>query len=140
MSHRIDFEIRRQVVLLSFFGVVTNDSFLAGLSEGIGFVRTQGMEGAIIDLSKTEAFQVSMDFMRDYVNAREIVAPTKPRTVVAPQPAIYGMFRVFGVHAESSRVFPRLVRTMAEACELLKLDSPVFGAELWGSPLPQNSK
>jgi hypothetical protein len=129
--HRLEFELRHRIVLLSFLGVVTDDSFQSGLTAGIEFVREHGMEGAILDFSGVEAFHVSMDFIRNYVNAREIVAPTKPRVAVAPQPAIYGVFRAFEVHAESSRVFPMPVRTMAEAYRLLKLDSPTFGPDPW---------
>jgi hypothetical protein len=140
MGHRIEFEFKRRVILLSFFNVVTEDSFLAGLTEAITFVRANGMEGAIVDLSDIEVFQVSMDFIRNYVNTREIVEPTKPRFVVASQPAIYGTFRAFQIHAESSSVFPIPVRTMAEAYRLLKLDSPVFGPEPWSGPVPGNSK
>jgi hypothetical protein len=130
-SHRIEFELKYRIVRLSFFGVVTEDSFSVGIFEGIKFVKEYGMEGAILDFSAAEAFQVSMDFMRNFVNAREIVAPKKRRVAIAPQPAIYGLFRAFQVHAESSRVFPILVRTMKEAYELLELDSPVFGPEPW---------
>jgi hypothetical protein len=131
MGHRIEFELRRRIVLLSFFGVVTEDSLLVALSEGIKFIRENGMEGAILDFSEIESFLVSMDFVRNYVNAREIVAPTKPRVAVAPQPAIYGTLRAFGLHAESTKVFPIPVRTMAEAYRILKLDSPVFGTDPW---------
>jgi hypothetical protein len=140
MSHRIEFELKKRIVLLSFFGVITEESFLSGLSDGIVFVRKNGMEGAIVDLSEVEAFQVSMDFMRNYVDTREIVEPTKLRIVVAPQPAIYGLIRAFQAHAESSNVYPVLVRAMKEGYELLKLDSPVFGAEPWGDPPNENSK
>jgi hypothetical protein len=140
MGHRIEFELKKRIILLSFFGIVTEESFLAGLSEGIGFVRKNGMDGALIDLSGVEVFQVSMDFIRSYVNTREIVEPTKLRIVIAPQPAIYGMIRAFQVYAESSNVYPVLVRSMKEGFELLKLDSPVFGVEPWGDPPNENSK
>src|ERR1022692_2877866 len=133
MSHRIEFEVKYRVVLLSFMGVVTEDSFRAGASETLSFVKTNGMESAIVDFSGVEAFHVSMAFIRNYVTAREIVAPDKPRVSVAPQPSIYGMLRAFGTHAESSTVYPIPVRTLAEAYRLLKLDSPVFGSQPWGA-------
>jgi hypothetical protein len=134
MSHRIEFDIKDRILLLSFTGIVTEDSFAAGISEAVGFFKVNGMEGAIIDHSEIEVFLVSITFMRNYVNAREIVTPEKPRVLVAPDPAVYGLYKAFQTHAEASRVSLIPVRTMAEAYEVLKLDSPVFGSQPWGSP------
>jgi hypothetical protein len=131
VSHRIEFELKHRIVLLSFGGTVTEQSLRSGFSDAINFVRENGMEGAILDFSAVEHFHVSMDFVRNYVNTREIVAPDKPRISVAPQPVIYGMHRAFSVYAESSGVFPEVVRTMAEAYQFLKLDSPLFGSQPW---------
>ena len=142
MGHRIEFEFKRRVILLSFFNVVTEDSFLAGLTEAITFVRANGMEGAIVDLSDIEVFQVSMDFIRNYVNTREIVEPTKPRFVVASQPAIYGTFRAFQICMPNRAVSFRFPSGLWRKpfIGFSKLDSPVFGPEPWSGPVPGNSK
>jgi hypothetical protein len=134
MSHRIEFDLRDRIVLLSFMGIVTEASFVAGVSEAVNFFKLNGMEGAIIDYSEIEVFQVSVAFIRNYVSTREIVTPEKPRVLVAPDPAVYGLYKAFQTHAEASRVNLIPVRTMAEAYEVLKLDSPVFGSEPWRGP------
>jgi hypothetical protein len=133
MSHRIAFELEYRIVLLSFLGIATEDSVMAGLSEPTTFIRASGMEGAIIDFSGIESSEVSINFIRNYVNSREIVARDKPRVAVAPQPAIYGVLRTYAAYAESSGVFPILVRTMTEAYGLLRLESPVFGSQPWSA-------
>jgi hypothetical protein len=135
MSHRIEFELKYRIDLLSFTGILTEASFVDGVSKALRFIKANGMEGAIFDFSEVEVAHVSMDFVRGWVHKRDIVAPEKPRVSVASHPAIFGMLRAFGALAELSGVFPLPVRTMAEAFDLLKLRSPVFGTEHWGAAI-----
>jgi hypothetical protein len=95
------------------------------------FVKANGAEGIIVDFSQIEDFQISMKFARNYADSREIVARGKPRVIVAPQPFVYGLLRVFQAYTEKSGVAPMPVRTLPEALSLLELDSPVFGPEPW---------
>jgi hypothetical protein len=133
MAHRITFETRNRILLLSFQGIVTEESILIALSESISFVKANGTEGMIMDFSDIEDFRISAAFARNYADSREIVARGKPRIVVAPQPFVYGLFRMYQVHTEKSGVGPIPVRSMPEAFSLLKLASPVFGSEPWGA-------
>jgi hypothetical protein len=132
MSHRVEFDLRDRILLLSFAGIVTENSFVAGISEAVSFFGVNGMEGLIIDHSGIEVFHVSLDFIRNYVNTRDIVTPEKPRVLVAPDPAVYGLYRAFQGQPEAGRVNLIPVRTMAEAYAVLRLDSPVFGSQPWG--------
>jgi hypothetical protein len=132
MAHRITFETRNRIVLLSFRGIVTEESILTAVSELNRFVKTNGAEGMVVDFSEIEDFRISMTFARNYADSREIVARGKPRVIVAPQPFVYGLLRVFQAYTEKSGVAPIPVRTMPEAFSVLKLDSPVFGSEPWG--------
>jgi hypothetical protein len=132
MAHCIMFERLNRIVLLSFRGVVTEESILTAVSELNRFVKANGTEGFIVDFSEIEDFRISMTFARHYADSREIVARGKPRVIVAPQAFVYGLLRVFQTYTENSGVAPVPVRTMAEAFSLLQLDSPVFGSEPWG--------
>jgi hypothetical protein len=132
MGHRIRFETRNRILLLSFQGIVTEESILSAASEANNFVKASGAEGIVVDFSEIEDLRISMAFARHYVDSREIVARGKPRILVAPQPFVYGLLRVFQTLTEKSGAAPIPVRTMPEAFSLLKLDSPVFGSEPWG--------
>jgi hypothetical protein len=132
MGHRIEFELKHRIVLLSFTGVVTDDSLLIGISDAVKFITAHGTEGIIVDFSGIESFRVSVACIRNYVSIRETFAQDKPRVIVAPQPVVYEMSRTFQVLVETS-VDVLLVRTLTQAHELLKLKSPVFGAEPWSA-------
>ena len=130
MSHRIEFELNHRIVLLSFKGVVTDDSLLIGIFETVKVVKERGTEGIIVDFSRIKSFQVSIACIHNYVNIREVFAPGKPRVIVAPQTAVYRISRTFQTLVEAS-VDVLTVRTVAKAYKLLKLESPVFGPEPW---------
>jgi hypothetical protein len=132
MAHRIEFDIKDRIVLLSFLDIVTEDSILAGISEVQNFLKSNPAEGTILDFTGIEDFRVPAAFFRNHVNTRrKLVAPDKPRIVVAPQPVVYGMVKVLQAHSESTRTSPLVFRTREEAYEFLKLDAPFFGSHPW---------
>ncbi len=126
MTHRLEFDIRNRIVLLTFLRIVTEDSILAGISEVQDFLRSNPTEGTILDFSGIEEFQVPAAFFRNHVNTRrKLVAPDKPRVAVAPQAVVYGMLKMLQAHSEPSRTGPVVVRTREEAYEFLNLNAPV---------------
>lgn len=134
MAHLIEFEPRYHIVRLSMSGTVTNDLLAAALSAVANIIKVIGTDGIILDFSGIESFNVSIDFIVRYVQSSEAIARDKPRVIIAPQSVVYGVARAFQIHTEGAvNLLP--VRTYAQAYELLKLDSPVFGYERWVAPL-----
>jgi hypothetical protein len=134
MSSRLEFDVDKRIVQLLFFGIVTEESLLRALQEGFAFIKANGMEGSIMDFSEIEDFQISLAFFRRFADNRELIAPDKPRVVIAPQPFVFGVFRAFQLYTDKSGVHPVPFRSREEAYAHLKLVSPVFGSQPWGPP------
>jgi hypothetical protein len=132
MAHRIEFDIEDRIVLVSFLDILTSDAILTGIAEVQNFLKSNPAEATILDFSEIEDFHVPAAFFRDHVNTRrKLVAPEKPRIVVAPQPVVYGMVKVLQAHSDASRTAPIVVRTREEAYKYLNLKAPVFGPHPW---------
>src|SRR5882757_9453651 len=95
MSHRVEFDAIRRIVLISFLDIVTEGSIVAGISAVQDLLRLNPAEATILDFSDIEQFRVSPAFFQNFVDTRrKLVAPDKPRIVVAPQTVVYGMLRM----------------------------------------------
>ncbi len=138
MAHRIEFDAGNRIVLLTFLDIVTEDSILIAISDVQIFLRSNLAEGTILDFTGIEEFRVSAGFFQNFVNTRKkLVAPDKPRIVVAPQNVVYWMLRMLQAHSEADGTAPVVVRVREDAYVFLKLDAPVFeplpGPELYES-------
>ena len=119
-------ERRHRVVLVKFSGSLTEQDLLEHdrvarvIHERYGF--TQG----IVDFTAVSEVQVpTAEFVR---RARRIPVMGEVRRVfVVPQPAMFGLARVFTSHHQiDGSNEPILARTLAGACAALKLDQPQF--------------
>jgi len=71
---------------------------------------------------------VSSDFLRNLAK-RKPVTPgltLRPRFIVVPVTAVYGLMRMFQIVGESSRPLLHVVRTLDEALTALDAKSPQF--------------
>ena len=126
MDYRVEVEVNRRILLLSFQNDLTESSFMAGFFTAAAFARTHPVEGVITDLSEVEKFVVSGDRVRGFVDSYPPIAPSKLRAVVAPRDDAYGIARMFQSYRQSTDTGLQVFRTMDEALKLMGLDSPVF--------------
>lgn len=85
------------------------------------------VRAGIVDISQVPEIGISAAFIRNFVEARAPILPWKPRVVVAPQTAGYGLARMFQILREGQGDGPiHVARTMGEAWEYLGLESPEF--------------
>lgn len=126
-DYRIEFDAKNRILLLTFQNEVTESSFLAGVSAATDFVMaSHPIEGAIVDFSEIRELHLIPSFIRDYARLDLQALPWKPRVIVAPQPAVFGMARMFQTLTEGTLYVIGVVKTMDEAWSLLKLQSPEF--------------
>ncbi len=120
------FAEKNRTILLAFQNVVTEASFLEAAAAARSFVLANPVDGIIVDFSGIQRLDVSAAFIRKFVDSFPIVSPATPRAVVAPQPAVYGIARMFQTLRESKGGVPSIVRTLDEAYKLLGLAMPEF--------------
>jgi hypothetical protein len=75
-------------------------------------------------------FEVSSHTVRGLARSAPAIPVGYARVIVAPQAHLYGMMRMFQMLGELTRPDLQVVRTMEEAYQLLRVESPEF------TPLP----
>jgi hypothetical protein len=86
---------------------------------------TEGPSSVIADLSLIEIEQVPGYFVRSLAWTPSAIPPGKRLILVAPQPVIYGLSRMFHLWRGETSYY-KIVRTREEAYELLDLEAPDF--------------
>lgn len=128
MASRFEFDPVNKILLARFEGQLTNESaeeYHDSLGEN--WKATSPLAG-IWDLSGVTGFTVSSDFLRNLAK-RKPVTPgltLRPRFIVVPVTAVYGLMRMFQIVGESSRPLLHVVRTLDEALTALDAKSPQF--------------
>src|SRR5262249_27242563 len=83
-------------------------------------------KGLILDLSRAMVFKVPPSVLWRLANKEPTLAGHFPRVIVAPTDLTDVPARMFSILSETKRPNLHVVRTMAEAYELLKVTSPEF--------------
>ena len=128
MSHRIEFDGKQKILRIAFDGDVTEASFLEAISAVIEFLKKIQILGRVTDFTNAGQVLLSGEFLRKLAmsdlfepNAAEI-----NRVIIAPQPATFGLARMFQMYRESSGNAPKVVRDMDEALRALGVASVHF--------------
>lgn len=124
LDYKIEFDEKRAIVVLRFVGNVTEESFLAANTVMREFIEKNQLVGRITDFSAAGQVLVSAEFVRKLAisDLFERGKPNLIRVIVAPQPAVFGLARMFQVAREPFGRPPAVVKTMEEALQ-------VFGVE-----------
>jgi len=130
LGYRIEFDSTHRIVHLVYDDGVTETSFLAGLKSVEYFAKLHSISGIITDFSAIGSgdFRLSNPFLRAFAQSHSSIASGKPRIIVAPQPAIFGLARMYRTLRESVRdsTVPGVARTFEDALKLLGVESPEF--------------
>lgn len=119
-------ERRHRAVLVSFSGSLTEQDLLDHDRAAREVHARYGFMRGIVDFSAvTEVAVPTAEFVRRA--RRTPVMGEVRRAFVVPQPAMFGLARVFTSHHQiDGSNEPILVRTLADACAALAFDAPQF--------------
>jgi len=93
-----------------------------------------GPYAAITDFSQVVDFPISTDTIRDLAATKPpIPLGDRPSVMVARQPALFGLARIFEMHRDAMGLQLQVVHSIDEAYDLLKVSSEDFTQRL--SPL-----
>jgi hypothetical protein len=128
MAYRFEFDPVNKILLFRFEGRLTDES-LAESYRAVRKYSTATDAGAgILDLSLVTEFEVSAEFVRQLANQEPAMADAtrRPRVIVASGTVGFGLSRMFQQIGENTRPLLSVVRTLEEALEVLKVQSPKF--------------
>jgi hypothetical protein len=90
-----------------------------------------GPYAAITDLSQVQDFPVSCSAVRALAATAPAIPGDRPSVIVAKQPALYGLARVFQLSRDSMAGRLQIVRSIKEAYDLLRVAPQDFSQRLF---------
>jgi hypothetical protein len=126
MGFVLDFEARNNILRVTVEGRLTDAIMSDGYAAASRYVLSHPPCRGIIDLSKVAEYDVSTDALRQLAGTSPPSARAEMRIVIGPRDHVYGMNRMFQALAEKARPNLQIVRTMDEACRLLRVEAPEF--------------
>lgn len=127
MSVSLFFDERHQVLSARFGGTVTDDILLGSYRRVSSWMDTHGHCSAIADFNDATSFRVTANGIKQLASSSPLAPDSFKRIVVAPQDLVFGMGRMFEILGSNTRKKNvHVVRTAAEAYELLGINSPEF--------------
>jgi hypothetical protein len=127
-TFRFEFDSANRILLARFEGWFTDEL----VAEAYRTVRKYSIltdaRAGIWDMSAVTEFAVSSQFIRDLANQEPAMpdAFNRPRVIVAPTPAGFGLARMFQIAGEHKRPLLKVVHTIDEALTVVHAQSPHF--------------
>jgi len=128
MPYTFDFDWRNRIVRVRLHGRVTDSELRDIYREGfrVNF-RSQPAAG-LMDVSEITSIEVSAATVRELAKASPIALQANiPRVVIAPSAKAYMLARLFERLGKATRPNLHVVRTEAEAFEIIGVKKPTFG-------------
>ncbi len=128
MSYSFEFDPVNKILLGRFEGRITDESLGEFYRTGTRYWAATDASAAITDYTSATEWAVSHEFIRELAKEEPAVTDPgkRPRMVVAPTAAGFGISRMFQIVGESKRPRFKVVRTMDEAFKELGVKSPHF--------------
>ncbi len=126
LDYRIEFDEKQRILLIAFNGDVTETSFLTGISVAREFMkknRIQEESLRFLGCSSDPGFRENLVGKLAISDVFVLSASDVLRVIVAPQPSIFGLARMFEMYRESAGKAPTVVRDMPEALKFLNVES-----------------
>ena len=119
MDYRIDLDPAHRVIRLTVTAVVTEE-LAEECYQSVSFIASRGGPyAAIFDLSGVIAATLSPDAVRGLAGRAPAVPEGRPRVIVADEPWIFGMARMFQICRDSLGEQFHVVRSLEEAYEMV---------------------
>jgi hypothetical protein len=128
MGFFLEFDEVNNTVRLTFQNTLTTEDINGGAYSALrAFVESRPDCKGIADFSQV----TSVDVASRIIQSRARLPPAMPNgkmfVIVAPDDHLFGLSRMFSLHAESTRPHIHVVRSMDQAYRLLGIESPNFG-------------
>ena len=128
MGYHFEYDPVNKILLGTFEGELTDESAAEFYEAVRRYAHATNPNAGIWDLSFATANAVSSDFVRNLARREPAMpdADKRPRFLVAPATAAYGLLRMFELSGGSRRPMLRVVHTVSEALSALGVASPQF--------------
>jgi hypothetical protein len=125
-GYTLSFDSAHKVLMVTLGPVVSKETALASRAAIIRLVAAEGACDGIADLTAVEHTEITSEGVRWLASLIPAIPASRRRILVAPQPLIYGLSRMFQMLQEGHQSRTAVVRTLQEAFDLLGLQSPQF--------------
>ena len=126
MDYRIDLDPAHRVIRLTVTAVVSEE-LAEECYQSVSFIASRGGPyAAIFDLSGVTGTTLSPDAVRGLAGRAPAVPAGRPRVIVADEPWIFGMARMFQICRDSLGEQFHVVRSLEEAYAMLGVRSENF--------------
>jgi hypothetical protein len=135
LKFAVDLDPKHRVLRITVTTTVTDEA-LKEIYQTIARLASQGGPyAAITDFSKVVDYPVSAEAIRYLAATAPAVPAGRPRVIVAPQPALYGLARMFELYRDSMGGQLQVVHSMDEAYDLLSVSPEDFSERLFPEAL-----
>jgi hypothetical protein len=127
MPYRFEFDAENKVLLGTIEGHVTEQEFEEFFHSATLYAASVKPHSGIADFTGVTRFDVRREKLRAFAFGPPAFRdPRIPRVVVAQDPELFGLARMYQSLAEETRPLLNVVHTMKEAYEVLQLRNPRF--------------
>ena len=126
MACSFDFDPVNNILRYTWDGNLTDEVLFEGDAAGRRLLAARPPCRGILDFSKVTAVAASSQTIKGIASRAPAYGVGQAVVLVAPKDVIYGLSRMFVLLGEEKRPGVCVVRTMQEAYDLLKIDSPQF--------------
>jgi len=127
MAYSLHIEETARVAMARFEAALAPGQLEALAADSRALASRYGLCDSIVDFSGLVRIEIDTSYLRTMAN-RQPVMTGKRRVLVAPQPEMFGLGRLYGLQqaATTGATEPEMVRTLDEAFAALGLRSPNF--------------
>jgi len=128
MPYVFEFDWQNRIVRVRLYGRVTDSELRDIYRQGFKvYFQTEPIAG-LMDVSGITSIDVSATTVRELAKATPIaLQESLPRVVIAPSAETYALARLFETLGKATRPNLHVVRTEAEAFEIIGVKKPTFG-------------
>jgi hypothetical protein len=132
MDYAVDLDPTHRVLRITVTTALTDEAARDIYRAVAQFASQGGPYAAITDFSQVVDFPISANTIRDLAaSTPPIPLGGRPSVMVAPQPALFGLARMFEIHREAMGVQLQVVHSIDEAYVLLKVSPQDFSQRLF---------
>ena len=128
MGFRFEFDLENKILLARFEGQLTDESLVEFYRAIRRYSTATDANAGILDFSLVTKFAVSAARVRQLADEEPAMpnATTRPRIIVVPSTAGFGLARMFQIMGEQTRPLLEAVHTLDEALAALGVQSQHF--------------
>jgi hypothetical protein len=127
VSYHFEFDSANRIARVRLEGVLADEEMKRCYREAGEYFASINPRASVFDLSAVTSLEVTSRVVHELANSPPILPdPSRPRVIVAPSPATFGMARMFEIVGGSTRPNHHTVRTAQEAWAILGVWEPQF--------------